>query len=263
MILSHRAALNEVQLDSLDDRILVQGGDEAAGKYQIASVSLFGGVGQRITNRHRDYLEVTVRFSLRVRKSDMQTRSALLERINAWAEPGGWLTLNYKPGRRLRVVCAQYPAPGDPWNWTGVYAVVFRAYAVPFWQQNPPGMLSATGSGITRSIGVAGNTDTVLELSFKNTSGAVCGSFTVDAGSSMISLSALGLASGETLHIDHTVDGLLRIRVQSSSGSYRSVLDKRTPESSDDLWVPPGTATVSVTAQRTGTLTLSCAGRYT
>ena len=54
MILSHRAALNEVQLDSLDDRILVQGVDEAAGKDQIASVSLFGGVGQRITNRHRD-----------------------------------------------------------------------------------------------------------------------------------------------------------------------------------------------------------------
>ena len=123
--------------------------------------------------------------------------------------------------------------------------------------------VSNSGSGITRSIGVAGNTDTVLEISFKNTSGAVCGSFTVDAGSSMISLSALGLASGETLHIDHTVDGLLRIRVQSSSGSYRIVLDKRTPESSDDLWVPPGTATVSVTAQRTGTLTLSCAGRYT
>ncbi len=263
MILSHRAALNEVQLDSLDDRILVQGVDEASGKDQITAVSLFGGAGQRITNRHRDHLEVTVRFSLRVRKNDMQTRSAILERINAWAEPGGWLALNYKPGRRLRVVCAQYPAAGDPWNWTGVYAIVFRAYAVPFWQQDPPGMLTATGSSITRSIGVGGNTDTVLELSFKNTSGVSCDTFTVSAGSSVISLSSLGLASGETLHIDHTEDGLLRIRIQSSSGSYRGALDKRTPESSDDLWVRPGTVAVSVTAQRTGTLTLSCAGRYT
>ena len=263
MILSHRAALNEVQLDSLDDRILVQGVDEAAGKDQITAVSLFGGVGQRITNRHRDYLEVTVRFSLRVRKNDMQTRTAILEQVNAWAEPGGWLTLNYKPGRRLRVVCAQYPAAGDPWNWTGVYAIVFRAYAVPFWQQDPPGMLTATGSSITRSIGVGGNTDTVLDLTFKNTSGIVCDTFTVSAGGSVISLSSLGLASGETLHIDHTEEGLLRIRIQSSGVSYRSALDKRTPESGDDLWVRPGTVAVSVTAQRTGTLTLSCAGRYT
>ena len=263
MILSHRIALNGVQLDSVDNRILVQGADEAAGKDQITAVSLFGSAGQRITNRHRDYLEVTVRFSLRVRKHDMQTRSVLLERVNAWAEPGGWLTLNYKPGRRLRVVCAQYPAAGDPWKWTGVYAIVFRAYTVPFWQQDPPGMLTATGSSVTRSIGVGGNTDTVLDLTFKNTSGAVCGTFTVSAGSSVISLSGLGLASGETLHIDHTEDGLLRIRIESISGSYRSVLDKRDVTSSDDLWVRPGTVTVSVMAHRIGTLTLSCAGRYT
>ena len=263
MILSHRVALNGIQLDSVDDRILVQGIDEAAGKDQITVVSLFGGAGQRITNRHRDYLEVTVRFSLRVRKNDMQTRTAILERINAWAEPGGWLTLNYKPGRRLRVVCAQYPAAGDPWNWTGVYAIEFRAYAVPFWQQEPPGMLTATGNSITRSIGVGGNTDTVLNLSFKNTSGVSCDTFTVSTGGSAISLSGIGLAIGETLHIDHTEDGLLRIRIQSSGGNYRSALDKRTPESSDDLWVRPGTVTVSVTAERTGALALSCAGRYT
>ena len=124
-------------------------------------------------------------------------------------------------------------------------------------------MLTATGSSVTRSIGVGGNTDTVLDLSFKNTSGAACDTFTVSAGSSVLQLSSLGLSNGETLHIDHTENGLLRIRIQSIDGSCRSALDKRTPESSDDLWVRHGTVTVSVTAQRTGALALSCAGRYT
>ena len=92
MILSHRVALNGVQLDSVDHRILVQGVDESAGKDQLSAVSVFGGVGQRVTNRHRDYLDVTVRFSLKIKKNDMQARSDVFERVNAWAAPGGWLS---------------------------------------------------------------------------------------------------------------------------------------------------------------------------
>ncbi len=261
MILSHRVALNGIQLDSLDSRILVQGVEEAAGKDQISAVSLFGGVGQRITNRHRDYLDVTVRFSLKIHKNDMQSRSDVFEAVNTWAATGGWLTVNYKDNRRLRVVCAQFPAAGDQWNWTGVYAIVFRAYTIPYWQQASANKLMATGSNITRQIGVAGSVKTVLDISFTNTSGMSCASFTVSAGGSVISLSSLGLASGETLHIGHTEDGLLRIRIQNGS-SYRSVLDKRTSGSSDDLWVSPGLVTVNVSAQRTGSLTISCAGRF-
>ena len=261
MVLSHRVALNGVQLDSVDSRILVQGVDEAAGKDQISAVSLFGGVGQRVTNRHRDYLDVTVRFSLKIHKNDMQARSVVFEAVTAWAAEGGWLTVNYKADRRLRVVCAQFPAAGDQWNWTGVYAIVFRAYAIPYWQQAEPDRVTAAGSRITKQIGVAGSVKTVLDLSFTNTSGAACATFTVSAGGSVISLSNLGLANGETLHIGHTEDGLLRIRIQNGS-SYRSALDKRTAESSDDLWVSPGAVTVNVTAQRTGTLAISCAGRF-
>ena len=262
MILSHRVALNGVQLDSVDNRILIQGVDEAAGMDQVSAVGVFGGVGQRITNRRRDYLDVTVRFSLKIHKTDMQARSDVFEKVNAWAAPGGWLTVNYKAGRRLWVVRYQCPAAGDQWAWTSVYSITFRAYAVPYWQQEPPEMLAATGSSIARSIGVGGNTKTVLDAKFKNTSGSACNTFSISAGGSAIALSSLGLANGETLHIDHTEDGLLRIRIQSTGNVYRSALDKRTAASSDDLWVSPGAVTVTVTAQRTGALTLSCAGRF-
>ena len=261
MILSHRAALNGVELDSIDSRILIQGIEEAEGKDQISAVSLFGGVGQRITNQHRDTLDVTVRFSIRQKKSDMQARSDVFEKVNAWAAAGGWLTVNYKADRRLRVICAKYPTAGDQWNWTNTYAIVFRAYAIPYWQQAEPGKLTATGSSITRQFGVAGSVKTVMDISFKNTSGATCATFTVSAGGSTIALTGLDLANGETLHIDHTEDGLLRIRIQSGS-SYRSALGKRTTASSDDLWVNHGNVTVTVTAQRTGSLTMSCAGRF-
>lgn len=262
MVLSHRVALNGVQLDSVDSRILIQSIEEQAGKDQISAVGVFGGAGQRITNRHRDYLDVIVRFSIRQKKSNMQARSDVFEKVNAWAAAGGWLTVNYKTNRRLRVICAQYPAAGDQWNWTSVYAITFRAYAIPYWQQATATQTTATGSSISRQITVLGSERTALEISFTNSSGSACDTFTITAGGSTIALSGLGLASGETLYIDHTDDGILRIRIKSTSNVYRSALAKRTAASSDDLWVNPGTVSVTVTAQRSGTLTISCAGRF-
>ncbi len=256
MILSHRVALNGVELDSLDNRILIQGIDEAAGKEQISAVTLFGGTGQRITNQHRDTLDVTVRFCIRIKKNDMQAREELFEKICAWAAPGGWLTVNYKDDRRLRVVCAQYPAAGDMWNWANAYSIIFRAYSVPYWQQATPNKLMVTGSRFNRQFGVAGSAQTVLDIEFKN-SGGTCTRFKVTAGGSMIELTGLSLGSRQTLAIKHTDDGLLRI-----TAAGISVMDKRTAESSDDLYVSPGTVTVSIDSATAGTLTISSAGRF-
>jgi len=256
MRLSHRVALNGVQLDSIDNRILVQGVEEAAGKDQISTVSLFGGSGERITNQHRDSLDVTVRFSINIKKTDMQARNDVFERVCAWAAGGGWLTLNYKAGRRLNVICAQLPAAGDMWNWTNVYAIVFRACGVPYWQQDAQNSIRANGSTITRQIGVGGSATTVLDITFRCNSGT-CSTFRVVAGSSMIELTGLSLSAGQTLTIDHTAEGLLRIMAGGVSA-----LSKRTAASSDDLYVNPGTVTVTVTTQGSGTLTISCAGRY-
>ena len=256
MRLSHRVALNGVQLDSIDNRILVQGVEEAAGKDQISTVSLFGGSGQRITNQHRDSLDVTVRFSINIKKTNMQARNDVFEKVCAWAAGGGWLTLNYKAGRRLHVVCAQLPAAGDMWSWTTVYAIIFRACGVPYWQQDAQNSIRADGSNITRQIGVGGNVTTVLDTTFRCNSGT-CSSFRVTAGSSMIELTGLSLSAGQTLVIDHTADGLLRI----TAGGV-SALSKRTAASSDDLYVEPGTVTVAVETQGSGTLTISNAGRY-
>ena len=88
MILKHRVSLGGVQLDSLDERILIQGIDEMSPKETISAVSLMGGQGQRTTGRHRDSVEVRVRFTLMIRKRDMAEREALLDQELAnYAEP--------------------------------------------------------------------------------------------------------------------------------------------------------------------------------
>lgn len=260
MILSRRAALNGVQLDEIDDRILIQGIECAAGKESVSAVSVYG-AGQRMTGEHRDTIEVNVTFSMLIRRTDLAGRAFLFEKACAWAKSGGWLTLSFRPDRRLRVDYVAMPAMGDITKWTNRYTFTFRAYNAPWWQQDMPTVIRTTSvSSATHGIGVTGSMRTVLDVEFENTSGAAVNTFTFTAGGSSFALESLALADGETLVIDHTDEGILRIRIHGST--WRSALDKRTAASSDDLYVDPGAVTYTMTAGGAGTLTVRCRGRF-
>ncbi len=269
MQLKHRVALDDVQLDSVDDRIMISKIETGDGKENIQLASLWGEVaGSRVTSMHRDSLDITVKFRIRLKKRDMKEREEVIEKVNAWAFAGGWLTTNYKTNRRIRVFRAQAATAGDPWEWTKEYAVVFRACGVPYWQEEEPNSVQKLNvSSASLVMGVNGSEKTVLEADFKNTSGNTCNTFMIGVANTNISMSfsSLGLANGETLVIDHDDNGKrcnLRLRIRSTGGSYRSVMNKRTALSSDDLTISPGTRTVSFAAQTTGQITVRCRGRF-
>jgi hypothetical protein len=262
MILRHRVALDGAQLDELDERILVLGASDGAAKETVSAVNRFGGAGQRVTSRHRESLDVAVRFGLRIKPRDMAGRSALFEKVAAWAAGGGWLTLSQKPNRCLHVTRAQLPAAGDPADWNAEYTLTFTAYGVPYWQQQTPTALSVGSTrSATRTLEVPGSADTSLNVSFKNLSGMEIATASIAARSSRFDLENLKLAANETLLIDHDDEGLLRIRIQGTGG-FRSALACRTGQSDNDLTVSPGANTVRFTAQRAGQLAISCYGRY-
>lgn len=266
MITRRRASLGGVQLDEIDERIIIQGIEPQAGKDNIGTVSLWGADGSRVTGRHRDYLEISVKFSLDIKRDAMAERSEVFEKIMAWAMAGGWLETSIKPERRIRVICTQLPAEGDPLEWTNRYSITFGAYGVPYWQDATANQVRKSGfSSGTVSFSIGGNMPTVMEAQFKNESGAQISNFLIQTGTKKIDLRTISLKNAETLVIDHDDSGdrfVLRIRIVDRNGEYRSVLNKRTAESSDDLILSPGIASVKVTTDRAGTLTLSSAGRY-
>lgn len=267
MQLMHRVALDGVELDSVDSRIMISKIETGDGKDNVQTVSLWGdSTGSRVTNVHRDSLDITVKFRIRLKKRNMAEREEVIEKVNAWAFSGGWLTTNYKDNRRIRVFRQQAATPGDPWEWTKEYAVVFRACGVPYWQEEKPNSVQKQSvSSANLVVGVNGSARTVLEAEFKNTSNAACNTFSLTTNESQMSFSSLGLAAGETLVIDHNDTGkksLLRIRIKNTSGAYRSAMSKRTTGSSDDLYISPGTKTVAMAAGKAGTITLKCRGRY-
>lgn len=265
MILKRRAALDGVQLDSIDSRILIQKIEPAAGKETIDAASIWDGSGSRVTGMHRDSLDIVVSFSINEKSYRPQARAEVLEKVNTWAAAGGWLTVNYKPGRKIRVMAAQLPGEGDALQ-RNQYSITFRAYGVPYWQETEPETLGLSGTSSGGSFSaegtytVGGNQRTAADASFQNTGSGTINSLTIRAGESTVTFTGLGLAAGETLTIDHPDDGkrsLMRCRIGS-----RSAMAKRTAGSANDLWVEPGAQSVGCTADGAGTLEVTIAGRF-
>lgn len=263
MILSRRVALEGVQLDELDERILISGIQEPEPEMVRNAVGLAGGMGSRLVSRQRNGKRVTVKFRLRIRKGDMQARSELLEKVISWARREGWLTIGSRQNRRIRVRYIQEPDIGDLREWTREYTIAFEANERPWWEMETPNTARIpTASGGSTSIAVAGDLKSPIEFELKNMSGMEIAQATVNAGPSSFVFNNLGLGGNETLVADHDEYNVLRLRIRNGSGAYRSVLNKRTDTSSDDLDVDPGAASVSFSATRACQLTAYSFGRF-
>lgn len=259
MILKRRVALNGTQLDSLDNRILITGLDEAAGKDQIGAVSLGGGNGQRITRTRRDTLDVTVKFTMNIKSNDMAGRSTLLDKINAWARAGGTLTVGHRSGKQLKVVLAQAPGGGDQFLWSNEFTLVFRAYGIPFWEDTTATTktLAQDDSG-TDTITMPGSAETVGEATIQNKSGSTLDTLSLTVNGYEMEFADLGLANNGYLVIDHIEAG--GIYVKRARIGQTSVLDKLT--GADEYILKPGANAISYEAGGDVIVQVSAKGRY-
>ena len=252
MILSRRVALGGTQLDSLDNSIAILDVQAGVPHENVNTVNRMGGFGQRVTSQHWESLEVRVTFSIDINKKELTSRRAVFDKAMKWAIDGGWLTTNQMSGKRMYAEKVVLPSGGDMWNWLAQYTIIFIAYGVPFWQD------ATATSDVSGVLTVPGILQTVCNAEIENNGSSIIDSLTVTAGNSSMVFSSLGLAAGETLKIGHRNDGTLWLRIYNNN-TYRSVLDKRTGGSADDLYVDPGARIVSATS---GTATFTCYGRY-
>lgn len=256
MILSRRVALDGVQLDEIDDAIVIQSVDPGTSQENVSAVDRMGYAGSRITGSHWQPLEAGVTFGINIPKRELETRREIFDAVKKWAASKGWLTMNEMPERRMYVDKVILPAAGDLWNWTNEFAIKFKAYNVPFWQDAEANQVQKTNvSTGSWQIEVGGDVKSVLDIDFKNTSGDTMTTFSISAGGNTISLTGISLANNGTLKIHHGTDGLLRILAGTTD-----VYEKYT--GADDLYVEPGTVTVSLTAGKAGNLTIKNYGRY-
>lgn len=266
MKLQRRVRLGDVWLDDLDDRIVITAIEPEDGRENITAAETAAGSGWRITKKKRNNLGLVVKFRMleHGRNADgMTERSQLLEKINAWAAPGGILRVNYKPGRRLNVDAVQCPGEGSLWDYSKEFQITFRAYKIPYWEDSTA-TSEAIGGNVNKksqSITVEGSAETQLNVELANKSGAKIDKIKeVYVGGNRMSFSSgIALMGNETLVIDHK-DGLVRCRIRDAGGSYRNIMKYRT--GANDFTAEPGTITCGYEADRACLMTVSWRSRY-
>lgn len=259
MILRRRAALNGVQLDELDERIVISGINVPPARMSMTGTGSVNGNGQRLTGFRRESIEVIIRFRMNIRKDDMAGRSVLLEQINGWAANGGVLTLGHRPDRQITVFLSQAPGEEDIYNWTDEFELHFTSMSVPYFED---AQATSVSSGTTTSgtlwLNVPGNTQTVVDVAVQNMSGASINSLAVSVGGKQMQINGTPIAAGRTVRWTHPNDGkntYLRIH-----DGVRSLLGFRS--GADDFLVGPGNNRVDFSASRAVIVTASVRGRY-
>ena len=262
MIWSRRVALNGIQLDEVHEAIVIRSVEPADGKESITAVPMASGYGQRVTAMRRDMLDMVVRFAIKIRRDDMAGRSAALEAVNNWAAmaaDGAFMTVNYKPNRRLWVVLVQAPGEGSLWDFSKDFTITFRAYVVPYWEDEiESSVVSGVNTSGSMAIMVPGNTKTEAKVTVTNKSGMAINTVTLTIAGQQMQFSGINLGANQSLVIDHVQTArLYYLRAQIAGAS---VLAKRT--GANDFRLSPGNNSISFSASRAVQVTVSVRGRY-
>lgn len=256
MITRYRVSLNRINLDTIAPEIMILDVAYTAPMFTTQASTLAARHGQIVHGRTIPTCGVTV--TLEIHTQNISRRQAVAMAVQRWAMEGGELRVNSRPDQRLRVICDSAPVVPSDLKWTGKITIGFAASEIPFWEDDEATAVEVA-AGEEASLYVVGSADeTPVSVSVKNESGQTVNSLTVTAGSTVFSFEELALADGETLDIGYDEHGFLYIRAGDVSK-----MDKRTPESSDELTIGQNAAVdISVTADAAVTATFEARGRH-
>lgn len=259
MILSRRVSLNDVQLDSLDERIIISGFEEDEPNESFRTAELYFTAGSRVTNRHLGQKKITVKFLLKVKKANFAARNEILEKITGWANGGGTLKSTSRPERQISVTSTKKPRISDPRKWDSEYQIIFEAIEKPYWENTTEeSQTLAQESEGGGTITMDGNTWATADALIQNKSGGTINTLSLTVNGYTMSFTDLGLANNAYLTIDHTdVKGnaVLRVRIGETSKLANKTGD-------DEFILVPGDNTISYSADGDVIVTVSARGRY-
>lgn len=228
--------LNNVSLQGMDGRILVQGVSDNPPQTEILYGDNPGRMGQRLLARRRVNRRVSVAFAIRELR-DLAARAAILDRVNGWAQDGV-LKVSNRPGQQLRVLCAGRATIMTPRDYTEEFRIDFDAAVCPFWEDTAPQTAALSGASGRFAIYNLGTADAEPTVTVTPTGGALS-YFFINIGQTgnfpSFSLNDLNIPQGTALRIYYDDNGILRIMAGTDS-----LMSCRSEASADDLKAFPG-----------------------
>lgn len=241
MIGRYRVSINNIQLDTVDDRILIENVQYPEPNVSRAVATLGSRDGGIVTRRYRQKAEASITFSTNVYGTE--ERLDVIQKVIRWMNSGKVLRINDRNLTHLsHAIPEVYPAINVR-DWTEPMTITFSDYVFPYWEDDEETVINiAAGTNKSGSITIPGSAEETY-LNAEITAGASVTWIKVISGDYMIHLTNLSLSSGNVVTIDHDDEMNLRIRKGTTS-----LLEKRTAASSDDLMAKIGTNSINVQA---------------
>lgn len=244
------ASINDVSIHSLAEEIILRDIVENPAEMDIQTAKRAMHPGMRETSRVRRKLEIELVFVIYTQ--DSRRRTEVCSKVAQWANAGGWLTINTRPGLRLYVRPTAYPAQNSALRWQEDITLTLTAYEQPYWEDDRLTKLADVTAAYAEAenvyyaaevIKAPGNLSRVpMTCQILNTTGAAINRVKIVIGDTMMELSGLSELPDliPWIKIGYTDDDILTI---TEPVNESSLLKYRRAESSDDLMAPCGVST--------------------
>lgn len=243
-MLLYDVLLGGKSIHDLADEIIVTDIVEKPADMDIQTADRAMHPGTRETSRRRKKLEVEIDFVIYTQ--DSTRRAEITSMVAAWANDGGWLTINTRPGKRLYVRPTALPAQGSALRWQEEISITFTAFAQPYWESVDETKVSAVAAWsdshamyyAANVIQPDGNVYTVpvTLLAWNTSDDVVLTHLKVMVWGTFFEFTDLAIEPGGMfsglLQASYDQNDILSIRDEMTG---ISLLGNRTAESSDDL----------------------------
>lgn len=225
MISRYEATLNGMPLSAISADILIL--DIAYPPAEI-SFSTYRGAkrhGNRVYREYVDHRDVTISFA--IRSYDIVERQTICNAVQRWAKNGGVLQTNDHEGQQLRCVLLSPPSLQSAKKWTDPITLTFRAYAMPFWEDVIPTILTLSGTSKSGTLYVPGSVDGGCFEIEAVPSGTLT-TLNLTTNGKTVTLSGISVSSGTAVKIEYDDEMIMSIKAGNTS-----LLNKRS--GADDL----------------------------
>lgn len=249
------AILDNVRLRDIGP-VLISQVREPPAEMEITYGARPGRSGQDVLSCRRRLLRVSIDVQIK-ELFDLALRTSAQQAIAGWSR-GSILELSNHPGQRLHVKCRNYPALGDVRDYTSELTIDLEADEIPYWEDKIP--VTGSGSGASGSVNlfIPGTADEIpVDVIFTPSGTLTSLTVTAACGGISKSITLNGMSISGAVKLTHDAGSRLEI----TSGST-SLLPHRTAASADDLLIPAGAATITWSANVSGSMQLTARGRW-
>lgn len=229
------AWLNGLPLSTINPSIRILDISYASTSLDVSNFQKGFNSGQIILDERRDLYTVTVSFL--ILEYNTQRRTAILQDIARWAATGGKLECSDRPMQFMTVKCDTLPVLNSALRWTNTISMVFKAYGMPFWQNDDVIRYKVAGTSQVIQAFDNGIIDGYPEVELTVSSGTLTTvTLSCDETGTSMTFSGLSIGAGGTFVLTHDPETwLLQV-----TGAGQSVYSKRTADSSDELRTKAG-----------------------